>query len=377
MLACPPKLFAKVDVVAVKSLKNVTILKPNNFMKYHQLTPVFKSDFLKLIKQSQNIVLTGHISPDDDSISAILSLYHFISQKFPQQKLRILQTGQPITRYKSFLNYNQINFVDDLANHLNSADLLICLDGSQFHRFTNQPELLSQHPAVKICLDHHRSPIDKFDLSLVDPNAPASAQLIYSLISKNCKITPQLAEIFLLGIFGDTGTFNYLKPHQLFLLDIVKKLLKISQMEIQQFKSRYDTISTKVFEIIQEFIKNTQFYQHPNNQSYQTSFITSDFINQGSYTENDTSEASHIYASHYLRTIDGYHWGFVLRPKSTEVSLSLRSLPGSVNVRDIVERMNLGGGHDRAAGGKIPGNNPLDALTLMVNWIKHHRLKNS
>ena len=113
--------------------------------------------------------------------------------------------------------------------------------------------------AIKICLDHHASPTDKFDLHLQKPLASSSSELIFQLIPHGTKLDLPLCECILLGILGDTGTFNYIRPNQYGILSIVKTILEASHIEIQEFKSRYMLMSKKVFFIIQEFIKNSQF----------------------------------------------------------------------------------------------------------------------
>lgn len=344
-------------------------------MRYRQINKNFLPKFIKLIKQSKNIVITGHVSPDDDSISSVLALYHYISSKYSSSRqIRMIQTGIPNFRFQTFLGFDKIEFVSDLANYIDGVDLIIFLDGSQYGRFTTHPEAITRTTAKTICIDHHSSPCDSFTLSLVSSKSAATAELIYKLFCLNSKINRDISEIILLGILGDTGTFNYLKPDNIDLLVIASRLLKVANIEVQEFKSRYQTIPVRVFEIIKEFIKNTQFHQLPNDQSFQLSFITREFIESGQYSDNETSDAGHIYVSHYLRCLDGYKWGFVLRPKTTETSLSLRSLPGSINVRDIVERMGIGGGHDRAAGGKIPSIDIEDSIAIMLDWISKNKL---
>ena len=95
-----------------------------------------------------------------------------------------------------------------------------------------------------------------------------------------------------------------------------------------------------------------------------------------SYTKNYSLEsiesAAHIF-SIYLKSINGVDWGFVLTPRENNVtSLSFRSLPNSVSSRQIPEEMNIGGGHDGAAGGKI-NLPPKQALENVIFWMKKNK----
>ena len=190
-----------------------------------------------------------------------------------------------------------------------------------------------------------------------------------------------MAKIFLLGILGDTGTFNYIKPNQLKTFDNVKKLVKISQVEIQDFKAGYDTITKRIFETIGEYIKNTKYTNRQDKLSFQYSFLSREFITKNKLTNTETSSASHIYMANYLRAIENYTWGFVVTPKNDGCGISLRSLPGSVSCLDISERAGIGGGHDRVSGGAInwPSSSSKKdyhyALKQMLDWIKNNELK--
>lgn len=347
-------------------------------MNHKTVTQKFRQKFVSLVNQSQKIVITSHISPDGDAVASSLALYHYLVSKYHNKQISIIQTGQPNPRFNTFAHFDKFEFVNDLVNYIEGAELIIFLDGSQYSRFSSEPNTLKKHQSKKICLDHHQSPADKFNLSLISSGFSSTTEIIYYLLNQKIKINSDLSQIFLLGILDDTGTFNYLKPHQLNVFDIAKRLLKISQVEIQDFKSRYETIPIRVFEVIQEFMKNTQFHQLGNDQSFQSSYISEKFVKDGNYDDNETSDASHIYVSHYLRGIDGYRWGLCLRPKNNgEISISLRSLPNSVSVRRIVEDMNIGGGHDRAAGGSLKNQTISAALETMLNWIGGHKLNNA
>lgn len=331
----------------------------------------FKEKFWALVSESNNILITSHISPDDDSISSVLSMYEIILQRFPEKKVRIAYSNERITQYESFTYFDKIEFVDDVANLVNEIDLLIVLDGSEYHRFSRMPEIL-QTASKSICIDHHNSPPSTFTLSLIIPTMPANGELIYRAFEGDYTITKSLAEAFLLGILGDTGNFRFLKPGQTETFLIAKKLLDILGVSIDSFRSRYGMMSKREFELLKEFIKNTQYAEISNWPPVQYSFVDKNTIAKEGYSDTELSAASSIYVSMYVRNIQGYTWGFTIKPKSTgELSLSFRSLPGSVIVRDLVERMGIGGGHDRACGGSFKNTQEVEeGIEKILTWMK-------
>ena len=287
-------------------------------MKYTAVTPKFKEDFLKLVSEASSIVVTAHRGPDEDAIASALSTYDFIVTRFPEKNIQVVLTGEYDDSFKTFKHYDKIKFVPELAESFDSLDLLIVLDGSRYERFTKKQEELKKRVGRTICIDHHSSP-EEFDLSLVDPETSSAVELIYLTLFEGEKIAPHLAEIFLLGILGDTGNFLYLKPSQTNTLAIAKRLMEIGNIEIQEFQSRYRLIPKRVFNLIQKFIANTEYHELDDWPNYQTSFISEEEKKLGNYTNSEVGEASQIYMAHYLRLITGYPWGFVITPNNNGV----------------------------------------------------------
>ncbi len=311
-------------------------------MNYTTLDQKFKRDFLDLVDRSNSIVITSHKSPDDDAIASGLATYRFVTDSFPQKSTRIIYMGEPEPKLLMFQNYSRIEFVTDLVDSIDSSDLLIVLDGSQFSRFTEKPEDLPGKFKHAICIDHHSSPVDLFTHSIVIPTATSCAELVYSIFYADKNPDPPLAEIFMLGILGDTGNFHYLKPNQTNVLEIAKRLIEISNIEIQDFQAKYRSIPQRSFRLIQELIKNTRFQRIANWPDFQTSFLSRKFVQSDNFSDKEVSQASHIYMGQFLRTVDGFPWGLVVTPKSNgDCSISGRSLPQSVSVREIMAITNV------------------------------------
>lgn len=348
-------------------------------MIYKSISPKFLEFFFKYTKDAKRILITGHMSPDDDAIGSTLALKHLLSKLYPTKKIDIAFSGYPSDRFACFEGYNLIQFNQDITLDIKNYQLLICLDGGQYSRFTLKPELLKSFNFPKICIDHHGTETDIFSLAVQVTNSTSTSELIYKMASKKIGLDMQLCETVLLGLLGDTGTFNYIKPDQYHIFDIVKKILTFSQINIQEFKSRYMMINPESFEVIRELMKNSQFLTIKGWPDFQISFLTRDYISETKYSDSQISEGSDIFVGQYLRLIKGHNWGFVIRPHSDgSCRLSLRSLPGSVNVRDLVEKMGIGGGHDRASGGKLqftdePILDPIKALKIMTDWMQKNK----
>ncbi len=317
------------------------------------------------------------MSSDDDSIGSVLSLYTILQQKYSEKNIRIIYTGEAVTRYKIFTDFNKIEWVDDVANHIAETDLLIVLDGSRYFRFSKNPEQLQTVPQ-KIVIDHHASPADPATLSLIEPTFSSNCELIYQLfidsVDLTKDLTKDLAGYMLLGILGDTGNFSYVNPSQSQVFLVAKKLIETVDMPIDSFRSRYGGIPKKIFPLLQNLLKNTSYGSADGWPEYQYSFIDREVMVDGNYSDEDMSAASHIYMGQYLPRIEGYLWGFVITPRNDGTSrMSGRALTGGVNVRDFHERLGIGGGHDKASGGYFKNGDVQECLITVLDWIKTNK----
>lgn len=330
-------------------------------------------DFYNLVAESKSVVITAHMSPDGDSISSVLSVYTILTTKYSDKDIKIIYTGTGKQEFSFLKNYDRIEWVDDIGNHVADADLLIVLDVNNLNRVSKNPEKLS---AIKntICIDHHASVPDSFTLSFIDPNISSNSEMVYRTLGAEQYLTEDLAQIFLLGIITDTGNFSHIKPSQVGAFDVAKKLVEIGKINIGSFNTKFAGIPKKVLPLVQVLVRNINFKEVEGWPDIQTSFIDRETFEQGAYTDEDMSTASHIHMGQYVTRIGGYSWGLVFTPRSDGTTrVSGRSLPESVNIRDMFERIQIGGGHDRASGGSIKESKTEDAIAQILDWMHSNK----
>ncbi len=336
----------------------------------------FRTSFFALADAAQHIVVSAHMSPDDDSIGSVLAMYTILVATYPAKDIRIVYTGSAVDRYKCFPNFEKVQFVPDIATETADTDLLIVLDVSQLVRVSPNPAAL-QHIAKTVVIDHHASAPDQFSLSLIHSGYSSNCELVYTAFDAGTMLTQPLAQYFLLGIIGDTGNFAHVSPEQSSVFAVAKKLIVAVGMSIDKFRSRYGGIPQRIIPLLQELVKNTTYKTITGWPDVQYSYIDREALVSGNYSDEDMSAASHIYMGQYLPRIQGYDWGFVATPRvDGSVRMSSRSLPGSVNVRDVNERMGIGGGHDRASGGAFKketvDREPKQCIVEVLSWMEHN-----
>lgn len=324
-------------------------------MQTDKVTPEFKDHLFQLVETANSILITSHTTPDDDSIGSVLSTYYIFSEKYPDKKINIIYSKDINRRWSYFTNFSKIQTTPDIASIVGSYDLVIYLDGCVYSRFSKDPDNLKINTKKSICIDHHSSEPDQFDLMLRDTNASSVTELIYLLLVQDFKKIPtSLAEILLLGILGDTGNLVFIKPSQTYVFSIVQRLVEDGDINIQELKSHYMNYPYKVFTIAQEIIKNSQIKEIAGWPKFMTSYLTKEFIINGGYTDIEVSSASHICIQTFGNSIEETTWVIYAIPKlDGRISFSLRSRPQSISVKSLMQNMKIGGGHDRAAGGDI------------------------
>lgn len=330
----------------------------------------FRTECRLLLEQAQHIVITAHVSPDDDSIGSVLALHAALTEQFPDKTIRIVYTGTVVSRYQVFERFSTIEWVPDIADHLEGVDVLFTADASNWHRFSKKPEALLMVP-VRIGVDHHASTPDSYTLLLKDESYSSCTQLIFDIFysEKNCP--EEVAHFILLGLVGDTGTFSYVSPAQTNSFLLGKFLVEKVGMSIDQFRSRYSAIPQRIIPLLQELVAHTTYTTIEGWPPFQYSFIDRQTMEKGSYSDEDMSAASHIYMGQYLTRVEGYRWGFVVTPRNDGgCRQSARSLPESVNVRDFHERLGIGSGHNRAAGGSVVESEPTVWRDHVLLWMR-------
>ncbi len=330
----------------------------------------FIAEFFRLTRPTQKIVITGHHDPDDDSVASAIALRRAILKKFPEKSVKIIMIGK---KKEISFSKEEVFFAKDIYPYLKEADALIAVDAARYDRFTDFPEKISLFSGIKICIDHHASRPDKFNMGLVVSGAPSCAELIYTAFFKKTGMDKELAEIFLAGILSDTGYLSYIEPKNFKTILTTEKLLKVYGKSLEQFRTEHNPIEKKILKISAEILKNNSYAKINGWPECQYSYVSRRFLSNDHHNEEDVHEALDIFERQYIRSTKGCTWGFVLRPQGNNCKISLRSLPGSVNVRRIMEKMEIGGGHDRAAGGAFKNTTPEQALKIFFNWMKKNK----
>jgi phosphoesterase RecJ-like protein len=159
---------------------------------------------IERLRKAQRVLVIGHIKPDGDAISSVVTLV-LILRKLGKVAEGCI-AGEIPWFYKDLADVSMIKDVDDLRNY--EFDTAVTVDSSELSRIGDAVQLLKGEQP-DITLDHHQTNVGFGEIDFYDSAYAAAAVIIYEIGKQLVEYDAQLAEINLLGIATDTGFFKY------------------------------------------------------------------------------------------------------------------------------------------------------------------------
>ena len=163
------------------------------------------SEIASLVREAESIVIISHVRPDGDAVGSQIALGASIYE-LGKEVILINEDGCP-SNLEFLLDSDKILRPSD--SHID-ADLCIALDTANHERLGEGCIESTKFVKPIINIDHHITNEGYGDFIYVDPNAPATAQIIYELISsEKLPLPPASRDSLFVGISTDTGSFRY------------------------------------------------------------------------------------------------------------------------------------------------------------------------
>lgn len=162
------------------------------------------------VKNSKNILLHCHPSPDPDSIGSVLAMKKYLVSIGKNVTAIIGDYDYPTNMIDSFPIEKEIEKKSFFDINLEDFDLFIILDSSSTTQISRKGEVVFPEHLKTIVIDHHKTNNYFGDINLVDKDAASTTQVLYKLFKEwNVEIDKDLALYLFIGIYGDTGGFQY------------------------------------------------------------------------------------------------------------------------------------------------------------------------
>ena len=314
---------------------------------------------LKLISSSKRILVSGHLSPDGDSLVSMLALVRFLTD-----------AGYEAKAVADINALGKLGFLDGVGDIIpvrklrrqKKFDLFIALDCSSFDRMPPEVRPVAQS-LPKICIDHHKTNDGTFgDVQMCDPRASSTAELIWRFAKWNeWPLCREIAEALWVAIVTDTGRFAYdsTSPQTLRAAgDILKHGVRTAYIN----DIIYGSFPRKAIELKRIAWRSLHIWK---NRKVAEVTLTRDDFRSVRGTKADVEDVIEIPRSTARNEIALFFYQIPDRTKETRCSIRTR---GNWDATEIAGRFG-GGGHAKAAGCTITA--PLaKAKRLMRSAVK-------
>jgi phosphoesterase RecJ-like protein len=158
------------------------------------------------INSEGKILVVSHFSPDGDAIGSLLAFGGILEQFGKEHDLAI--DDHCPEKYNFMPGFDKIrNLKSDPITAV--YDKVVILDAGSMTRIGSAKLGIDEHTTI-MNIDHHFTGDLYGKLNIVDPDACATAVILYDLcLNLEIEISPQIAYGIYVGILTDTGRFRY------------------------------------------------------------------------------------------------------------------------------------------------------------------------
>ena len=294
----------------------------------------------ELIAKARRILISGHISPDGDSLGSMIALTRLLKAA----GYDAYATADPNALGKpGFLTGAEDLIPLKKLRRQKKFDLLIAVDNSGFDRMPTQVKDVAER-LPRLCIDHHvTNHADFADVTIVDPDASSTGELIWRFAKWNeWKFDAAIAEALWVAIVTDTGRFAY---------DSTARSTMLAAGDLLRYGVRtalindiiYGTFSTKAIELKRIAWRSLHIWK---NRKVAEVTLTRDDFRSVRGNKADAEDIVEIPRSVSRNEIALFFYQIPDRTKETRCSIRTR---GNWDATVIAARFD-GGGHKKAAG---------------------------
>lgn len=294
----------------------------------------------KLIAGAKRILVSGHLSPDGDSLGSMIALARLLRnagfEAYATADLNAL--GKP-------------GFLEGVADLIpvrklrrqRKFDLFVAVDCASFERMPPEVRPVAEK-LPKICIDHHVTNDGSFaDVSIVDPEASSTGELVWRFAKWNeWRPDAAVAEALWVAIVTDSGRFAYdsTKPGT---MRAAGDLLKYGVRTALVNDILYGTFPRKAIELKRIAWRSLHIWK---NRRVAEVTLTRDDFRAVRGTKADAEDVIEIPRSVARNEIALFFYQIPDRTHETRCSIRTR---GDWDATSLAARFG-GGGHLRAAG---------------------------
>jgi phosphoesterase RecJ-like protein len=309
---------------------------------------------LEIIRENKTFCIVGHVRPDGDCVGSQLAL-----------AIALRNEGKKVTCWNEDAIPQKYKFLDregffEKPKPGKKFDCVIATDCASFARLGKAGKYTTNRK-ILINIDHHESNPRYGDVNWVSAREPSCGELIFRLLKvARWPITKPIADLLFAAISTDTGSFQYptTRPGTFHAgAELVTRgadLAKICNEVYQSYPLSRARLLKHVY---------TKFRLTANDRVAYLWLKKKDFSRTGASSDETEGLIDHI------RDIEPVIVACVFEEVEPELTrISLRSKNPNVNVNEVAAQFG-GGGHQAAAGARIPGK-PLSVQRKVIAAVK-------
>jgi phosphoesterase RecJ-like protein len=221
------------------------------------------------------------------------------------------------------------------------VDTIVMLDSGDL-RYAGVDQLVKDHKALLINIDHHATNELYGHINMVDPSASSTTEILYRLFKHtNTPFNQHSATSLLTGFYYDTDSFTNAATSadaMAVASDLVRSGGNIHAVQNNAIKNR----SLASLKLLGTVLSRLQKYE-PLGLTY--TYITKQDIENNNITESDSEGIANL-----LNNLGDTRMALILKETTDgKVKASFRTIHHDVDVAEIAKKFG-GGGHKKAAG---------------------------
>jgi len=288
-----------------------------------------------LLKSEDRFLLACHVDPDPDCIGSMLAL-DWALRSMGKQSCPV--SPDPLLPQWKFLPWQDRVRAPHQVN-TDDWEIMIAVD-CEINR-TGPLAEWADKARLLLNIDHHVTNTKQADVTLLNANAAATAELIYDLITElGLSITPPVATLLYAALMADTGAFRFSNTNAR-VLHLAADLVEKGAAPDIIAREIYDTRSWAYVQLLRRVLATLEL--GCNGKAAWATLSATDMVAAG--VQKDESEGM----IQFPRMIQGVEVAILFReigPKEVRVSFRSREW---VDVSRLAQEFG-GGGHARAAG---------------------------
>jgi len=158
-----------------------------------------------VIKSANKILIISHMNPDGDALGSTFGLYQAIYNRFKKKAdICALSYVSPVYKFLPNFELAKSSYDKSLV-----YDLVIAVDVASIDRLGDM-KIVFEKAKTTINIDHHKTNNNFGDYNYVLPHASSAGEVLYKLFkNSNWEIDKNTAECLYTAILTDTGGFRF------------------------------------------------------------------------------------------------------------------------------------------------------------------------